>query len=414
MDAGNFKILKYNGEGVDPGAFDGTGTGDQPLVISASKTKERNSITQEMILKETDGSLSKKISIIQESVPLFVDGSGGATEITANYRENFSVVFSGRANGQYIRYRVDDTNRWNVNPVIFYANITSDKVNPETELVYDEDMFGSDREEGFSQVTDDFYDGGTSTYTWSVSINYENTDTQYDSGGLDPGVYSVFIDVADTPFTEDIEQGSVKTIECKINVPVPTSTVNLHWKRTAVDKMKYWVTANYSFGSRTVDVMLNNNTYTVEIPDGSSTSASNELKYTTTAAVNPAILSSDGGLYNVGSIVKEDWAFMSTPNPSSGIPNGSNLGANDVAGTSTFNLYRTSRLYYPKSSISTDTFSYEDMSPSNDYDATYTIKIFSQPNVMVETKHIIGIYKSYPGTPTDTKTIIQDAYSSSQ
>lgn len=39
MDAGRFKILKYNGEGVDPGAFDGTGTGDLPLVISANKSK---------------------------------------------------------------------------------------------------------------------------------------------------------------------------------------------------------------------------------------------------------------------------------------------------------------------------------------------------------------------------------------
>lgn len=118
--------------------------------------------------------------------------------------------------------------------------------------------------------------------------------------------------------------------------------------------------------------------------------------------------------YNVGSVIKEDWAFMSEPNPSSGIPNGSNLGPTDVAGTSTFNLYRTSKLYYPKSSIGSDTFSYVDMSPSNDYDATYTVTMFGQHGVTEEIQHVIGIYKAYPGTPTDEKTIVQNAYDNRQ
>ena len=50
------------------------------------------------------------------------------------------------------------------------------------------------------------------------------------------------------------------------------------------------------------------------------------------------------------------------------------------------------------------------MSPSNDYDATYTVTMFSQHGATEEIQHVIGIYKAYPGVPTDEKTIIQNAY----
>lgn len=75
MDAGRFKILKYNGEGVDPGAFDGTGTGDLPLVISANKSKDRSVVKQQMTLQGSEGELPQVIELQQGFVPLFVDNS---------------------------------------------------------------------------------------------------------------------------------------------------------------------------------------------------------------------------------------------------------------------------------------------------------------------------------------------------
>lgn len=415
MDVGNFTIMKYNGEGVDPGAFDGTGTGDLPLVISANKSKERNPVTQEMTLKEVGGDLTRKVSIIQQSIPLFIDSSGGDKEITVDYRGSIDVVFFGRANGKYIRYRIDDFVLSDIYTNGFDFSIISDKTDPMSEVQYSEYIYGNldenlDEGEGYTSVTDDYYDGGTSTYEWRASVYYEYIDNPYGDGALDPGEHSFFIDVADKPFPIDIGQDEIKSIECKINITVPVSKIYLHWKRIAVDKMEYYVVADYEFGNRIVNVMLNNKTYTAVIPDGSYKSEHYTIDYTTSAAVNPAIISSTDNSYKVGSVIMDDWAFMSTPVPNSGIPNSSKLGATDIAGTSTFNLYGSSRLFFLKSSVSTDTFSYIDMSPSNDYDATYTVTMFSQPNVLVETKHVIGVYKSYPGTPIDTKTIVQDAY----
>ena len=776
MDAGRFKILKYNGEGVDPGAFDGTGTGDLPLVISANKSKDRSVVKQQMTLQGSEGELPQIIELQQEFVPLFVDNSYGERRQVVGYHEPYDIEFSGYSNGQYIRYRFSDDDNWVSYSNSFDGSIINEDA-PENALQLNGTEFSTDK---YTQTTDEYYSGGTSKYLWGMSFRYtEGDNNSYDGMpsvvyGFEPGYHYLYVDAADVPFTDDLTSADYVTTVCGVYVDTPVPTVNLHWKRISENQLEYWVTSEAHAGSMDVRVMLNNQVFTCTLVNGATTSEKYITSYTTSSAVNPAILSSteelitfqstkitqeaeipvnsitinggdfvygsgeiqavfspnnttqrninwsiksgesyatltpgtedpticnisfkgmggavtitatsadntsvttskmlfvygssignwiingerivnnvknsatysinwlngtnetdytwsissgsayasinqngvltvksnasnstvvirctigsthkeyvvtatyvpadvkferenihlscdygtfklpyeytgiknpvvtvvgnmilttdvednsnvitfnyatnpeqyaktstitvtgtrtdglgeysksttiiqdsfaayltpywslkaletiradetsliptitdqnnigyqvvsdddwitpvDSGTsspvyrldfshntslsartgvvrlvdkkmsYNVGSVIKEDWAFMSEPNPSSGIPNGSNLGATDVAGTSTFNLYRTSKLYYPKSSISSDTFSYVNMSPSNDYDAIYTVTMLSQPHAIEETKHVIGIYKSYPGTPTDEKTIIQNAY----
>ena len=780
MDAGRFKILKYNGEGVEPGAFDGTGTGDLPLVISANKSKDRSVVKQQMTLQGSEGELPQVIELQQEFVPLFVDNSLAEKRQVVGYHEPYSFVFSGLCNGPYIRYRFANGDNWETYSNSFYGSI-SNQDNPDNTL----ELCGTKFSESTYTVADDnYYSGGSSKYMWGMSFSYTEGDNNSWNGtpntvyGFEPGYHYFYIDTSDQPFTDDLTSSDYITAVCGVYVDTPVPTVNLHWKRVSEDQLQYWVTSEAHAGSMDVRVMLNNQVFTCTLVNGATTSEKYTTSYTTSAAVNPAILSSteelitfqstkitqeaevpvnsisingsefvygnseiqavlspanttqrninwmissgadyatltpntddpsicnisfkatggsvtviaqsddnknvsdarrfsvyssstgnwningekvvnnvrnsatysiswlngtdatdyawsiglgdsyasinnDGVLtvkpgadnstviircsvnstykeyivtvtyvpaeitferenihlscdygafklpykytgitnpivtvvgnmilttdvednsnvitfnyvtnpeqyaktltitvtgtrtdglgeysksttiiqdsfaayltpywsfkaletiranetslipkitdqnnigyqvvsdadwispvdsgtsspvyrldfshnkslsartgvvrlvdkkmsYNVGSVIKEDWAFMSEPNPSSGIPNGSNLGPTDVAGTSTFNLYRTSKLYYPKSSIGSDTFSYVDMSPSNDYDATYTVTMFSQHDVTEEIQHVIGIYKTYPGVPTDEKTIVQNAYDNKQ
>lgn len=776
MDAGRFKILKYNGEGVDPGAFDGTGIGDLPLVISANKSKDRSVIKQQMTLQGSEGELPQVIELQQEFVPLFVDNSLTEKRQVVGYHEPYSFEFSGLCNGPYIRYRFANGDNWETYSNNFDGSIINQD-NPDNALKLCGTKFS---ESTYTVADDNYYSGGSSKYMWSMSFGYTDGDNNSWNGtpnmvyGFEPGYHYFYVDASDKPFTDDSTSADYITAVCGVYVDTPVPTVNLHWKRVSEDQLQYWVTSEAHAGSMDVRVMLNNQVFTCTLVNGATTSEKYTTSYTTSAAVNPAILSSteelitfqstkitqeaevpvnsisingsefvygnsdiqavlspanttqrninwmitsgadyatltpntddpsicnisfkatggnvmvvaqsadnknisearrfsvyssptgdwningekvvnnvknsatysiswlngtdatdyawsiglggsyasinnDGVLtvkpgadnstviircsvnstyreyivtvtyvpaeitferenihlscdygtlklpyeyvgitnpivtvvgnmilttdvednsnvitfnyatnpeqyaktstitvtgtrtdglgeysksttimqdsfaayltpywslkaletvsadetsliptitdqndigyqvvsdddwitpvdsgtsspvyrldfshntslsartgvvrlvdkkmsYNVGSVIKEDWAFMSEPNPSSGIPNGSNLSPTDVAGTSTFNLYRTSKLYYPKSSISSDTFSYVNMSPSNDYDATYTVKMLSQPNAVKETRHVIGIYKSYPGTPTDEKTIVQNAY----
>lgn len=775
MDAGRFKILKYNGEGVDPGAFDGTGIGDLPLVISANKSKDRSVVKQQMTLQGSEGELPQVIELQQEFVPLFVDNSLTEKRQVVGYHEPYNIDFSGYSNGQYIRYRFSDDDNWVSYSNSFDGSIINED-DPENVLQLNGTEFSTDK---YTQATDEYYSGGTSKYLWEMSFYYTELDNNSYDGmpnvvyGFEPGYHYFYVDASDKPFTNDLTPADYVTTACGVYVDTPVPTVNLHWKRISENQLEYWVTSEAHAGSMDVRVMLNNQVFTCTLVNGATTSEKYTTGYTTSAAVNPAILSSteelitfqstkitqeaeipvnsiiinggsfiygngeiqavfspanttqrninwtiksgesyatltpstedpticnisfisiggavtitatsadntsvttsktlsvygsstgnwiingervvnnvknsatysinwlngtsptdctwdltgsayasisqDGVLtvkpgannsfvtikctvgstlkeyvvavtyvpadvkferenirlscdygsfklpyeytgitnpivtivgnmilttdvednsnvitfnyatnpeqyaktstitvtgtrtdglgeysksttiiqdsfaayltpywslkaletikadetsliptitdqnnigyqvvsdddwitpvdsgtsspvyrldfshntslsartgvvrlvdkkmsYNVGSVIKEDWAFMSEPNPSNGIPNGLNLSETDVAGTSTFNLYRTSKLYYPKSSISSDTFSYVNMSPSNDYDATYTVTMLSQPNVMEETNHVIGIYKSYPGTPTDEKIIIQNAY----
>lgn len=780
MDAGRFKILKYNGEGVDPGAFDGTGSGDLPLVISANKSKDRSIVKQQMTLQGSEGELPQVIELQQEFVPLFVDNSLTEKRQVVGYHEPYDIEFSGYSNGQYIRYRFSDDDNWVSYSNSFYGSIINED-NQENALQLNGTEFSTDK---YTQATDEYYSGGTSKYLWGMSFYYtEGDNNSYDGMpnvvyGFEPGYHYLYVDAADVPFTDDLTSSDYVTTVCGVYVDTPVPTVNLHWKRISENQLEYWVTSEAHAGSMDVRVMLNNQVFTCTLVNGATTSEKYTTSYTTSAAVNPAILSSteelitfqstkitqeaeipvnsisingsafvygdsdiqavlspanttqrnikwmisygadyatltpntddpsicnisfkatggsvtvvaksadnenisatrqfsvyssstgnwningekvvnnvrnsstysinwlngtdatdyawsigfgesyasinnDGVLtvkpgadnstvtircsvnstykeyvvtvtyvpaeitferenihlscdygsfklpyrytgitnpivtvvgnmilttdvednsnvitfnyvtnpeqyaktltitvtgtrtdglgkysksttiiqdsfaayltpywslkaletiranetslipkitdqnnigyqvvsdadwispvdsgtsspvyrldfshnkslsartgvvrlvdkkmsYNVGSVIKEDWAFMSEPNPSSGIPNGSDLGPTDVAGTSTFNLYRTSKLYYPKSSIGSDTFSYESMSPSNDYDTTYTVTMLGQQGVTEEIQHVIGIYKSYPGVPTDEKTIIQNAYENKQ
>lgn len=780
MDVGRFKILKYNGEGVEPGAFDGTGVGDLPLVISANKSKDRSVVKQQMTLQGSEGELPQVIELQQGFVPLFVDNSLTEKRQVVGYHEPYSFEFSGLCNGPYIRYRFANGDNWETYSNSFDGSIINQD-NPDNTL----ELCGTKFSESTYTVADDnYYSGGSSKYMWSMSFGYTEGDNNSWNGtpntvyGFEPGYHYFYIDTSDQPFTDDLTSSDYITAVCGVYVDTPVPTVNLHWKRISEDQLQYWVTSEAHAGSMDVRVMLNNQVFTCTLVNGATTSEKYTTSYTTSSAVNPAILSSteelitfqstkitqeaevpvnsisingskfvygnsdiqavlspanttqrninwmitsgadyatltpntddpsicnisfkatggevtvmaqsadnknisetrrfsvyssptgdwningekvvnnvrnsatysiswlngtnatdyawsiglggsyasinnDGVLtvepgadnstviircsvnstyreyivtvtyvpaeitferenihlscdygtfrlpyeytgitnpvvtvignmilttevednsnvimfnyvtnpeqyaktltitvtgtrtdglgeysksttiiqdsfaayltpywslkaletiranetslipkitdqnnigyqvvsdadwinpvdsgtsspvyrldfshnkslsartgvvrlvdkktsYNVGSVIKEDWAFMSEPNPSSGIPNGSDLGAGDVAGRSTFNLYRTSKLYNPKSSIGSDTFSYVNMSPSNDYDATYTVTMLSQPNVMKETKHVIGIYKSYPGTPIDEKTIIQNAYENNQ
>lgn len=776
MDAGRFKILKYNGEGVDPGAFDGTGVGDLPLVISANKSKDRSVVKQQMTLRGSGGELPQVIELQQEFAPLFVDNSLTEKRQVVGYHEPYNIEFSGYSNGQYIRYRFSDDDNWVSYSNSFDGSIINED-NPESALQLNGTEFSTDK---YTQATDEYYSGGTSKYLWGMSFYYNEGDNNSYDGmpnvvyGFEPGYHYLYVDAADVPFTDDLTSSDYVTTVCGVYVDTPVPTVNLHWKRISENQLQYWVTSEAHSGSMDVRVMLNNQVFTCTLVNGATTSEKYITSYTTSSAVNPAILSSteelitfqstkitqeaeipvnsitinggdfiygdgeiqavfspanttqrninwaikfggsyatltpntddpticnisfkdtggtvivtatsadnanittsktlsvyssstgdwiisgervinntknaatysinwlngtsetdytwsvssgseyasidqngvltvksgannstvvircavgsthkeyvvtatyvpadvkferenirlscdygtfklpyeymgitnpivtvvgnmilttdvednsnvitfnyttnpeqyaktstitvtgtrtdglgeysksttivqdsfaayltpywslkaletvsadetslvptitdqndigyqvvsdvdwispvDGGTsspvyrldfshntslsartgvvrlvdkktsYNVGSVIKEDWAFMSEPNPSSGIPNGTDLGSTDVAGTSVFNLYRTSRLYYPKSSISSDTFSYVNMSPSNDYDATYTVTMLGQHGATEETKHVIGIYKSYPGTPTDEKTIVQNAY----
>lgn len=776
MDAGRFKILKYNGEGVEPGAFDGIGTGDLPLVISANKSKDRSVVKQQMTLRGSEGELPQVIELQQEFVPLFVDNSLTEKRQVVGYHEPYSFEFSGLCNGPYIRYRFASDDNWETYSNGFDGSIISHD-NPDNTL----ELCGTKFSESTYTVADDnYYSGGSSKYIWTMSFGYTEGDNNSWNGtpntvyGFEPGYHYFYVDASDKPFANDLTPADYVTTVCGVYVDTPVPTVNLHWKRISENQLEYWVTSEAHAGSMDVRVMLNNQVFTCTLVNGATTSEKYTTNYTTSAAVNPAILSSteelitfqstkitqeaeipvnsitinggsfiygDGEIqavfspsnttqrninwtiksgesyatltpnsedptickvsyisvggavtvvatsadnanittskqlsvysgssgkwdisgervvnniknastysinwlngtdetdytwsissgsayasinqngvltvksnasnstvvirctigsthkeyvitatyvpvdvkfdrenirlscdygtfklqyeytgitnpivtvvgnmilttdvednsnvitfgyaanpeqyvktstitvtgtrtdglgeysksttiiqdsfaayltpywslkaletvsayetsliptitdqndigyqvvsdddwitpvdsgtsspvyrldfshntslsartgvvrlvdkkmsYNVGSVIKEDWAFMSEPNPSSGIPNGSNLSPTDVAGTSTFNLYRTSKIYYPKSSISSDTFSYENMSPSNDYDATYTVTMLSQPGATEETKHVIGVYKSYPGTPTDKKTIIQNAY----
>lgn len=780
MDAGRFKILKYNGEGVDPSAFDGTGVGDLPLVISANKSKDRSVIKQQMTLCGSDGELPQTIELRQEFVPLFVDNSLAEKRRVVGYHEPYSFEFSGLCNGPYIRYRFSDDDNWEAYSNGFNGLIISNK-EPYDSL----ELYGTRFSKSTYTVADDnYYSGGSSEYVWNMIFGYTEgdnnswNDTPNTVYGFEPGYHYFYVDASDKPFTDDLTSADYVTTVCGVYVDTPVPTVNLHWKRISENQLQYWVTSEAHSGGIDVRVMLNNQVFTCTLVNGATTSEKYTTSYTTSSAVNPAILSStdelitfqstkitqeaeipvnsitinggnfiygDGEIqavfspanttqrninwaiefggsyatltpnaddpticdvsvkdtggtvivtatsvdnsnittsktlsvyngstgdwtiggervindvknaatysvnwlngtnetdytwgigsgdeyasinqngvltvksgannstvvvkctvgstskeyvvtvtyvpadvkferenirlscdygtfklpyeytgiknpivtvvgnmilttdvednsnvitfnystnteqyaktatitvtgtrtdglgeysksitiiqdsfaayltpywslkaleavsanetsliptitdqndigyqvvsdvdwispvdsgtsspvyrldfshntslsprtgvvrlvdkktsYNVGSVIKEDWAFMSEPNPSSGIPNGSSLSASDVAGTSTFNLYRTSRMYYPKSSISSDTFSYVNMSPSNDYDATYTVTMLSQPGATEETKHVIGVYKSYPGTPTDEKTIIQNAYGDEQ
>lgn len=776
MDAGRFKILKYNGEGVEPGTFDGTGIGDLPLVISANKSKDRSVVKQQMTLQGSGGELPQVIELQQEFVPLFVDNSLAEKRQVVGYDEPYLFTFSGLCNGPYIRYRFASDDNWETYSNGFDGSIISHD-NPDNTLKLCGTKFS---ESTYTVADDNYYSGGSSKYIWTMSFGYTEGDNNSWNGtpntvyGFDPGYHYFYVDASDKPFTDDSTSADYITAVCGVYVDTPVPTVNLHWKRVSEDQLQYWVTSEAHAGSMDVRVMLNNQVFTCTLVNGATTSEKYTTSYTTSSAVNPAILSStdelitfqstkitqeaevpinsisingsefvygnsdiqavlspanttqrninwmissgadyatltpnaddpsicnisfkatggnvmvvaqsadnknisearrfsvyssptgdwningekvvnnvknsatysiswlngtdatdyawsiglggsyasinnDGVLtvkpgadnstviircsvnstyreyivtvtyvpaeitferenihlscdygtfklpyeytgitnpivtvvgnmilttdvedssnvitfnyatnpeqyaktstitvtgtrtdglgeysksttiiqdsfaayltpywslkaletikadetsliptitdqnnigyqvvsnddwitpvdsgtsspvyrldfshntslsartgvvrlvdkkmsYNVGSVIKEDWAFMSEPNPSSGIPNGSNLSPTDVAGTSTFNLYRTSKIYYPKSSISSDTFSYENMSPSNDYDATYTVTMLSQPGATEETKHVIGVYKSYPGTPTDKKTIIQNAY----
>lgn len=779
MNACRFKILKYNGEGVEPGTFDGTGIGDLPLVISANKSKDRSVVKQQMTLQGSEGELPQVIELQQEFVPLFVDNSLTEKRQVVGYHEPYSFEFSGLCNGPYIRYRFANDDNWETYSNSFDGSIANQE-NPDNTL----ELCGTKFSESTYTVADDnYYSGGSSEYMWSMSFGYTEGDNSSWNGvpnvvyGFEPGYHYFYVDASDKPFTNDLTSADYATTVCGVYVDTPVPTVNLHWKRISENQLQYWVTSEAHAGSMDVRVMLNNQVFTCTLVNGATTSEKYTTSYTTSAAVNPAILSSteelitfqsteitqeaeipveklgflggdiiygsgkiqvtlipanttqrdvnwtiksgeeyatltpdiddpticnvsfkdtggkvtimaasadntnaavwgpkyvynssagdwvisgamivnnvnntetysidwlngtsptdctwglsgsayasisqDGVLtvkpgannsfvtiectvgstlkeyvvavtyvpadvkferenirlscdygsfklpyeytgitnpivtvvgnmilttdiednsnvitfgyaanpeqyaktstitvtgtrtdglgkysksitiiqdsfsayltpywslkaletvsadktsliptitdqnnigyqvvsdadwinpvdngtsspayrlnfshntslsartgvvrlvdkktsYNVGSVIKEDWAFMSEPNPSSGIPNGSNLSPTDVAGTSTFNLYRTSKLYYPKSSISSDTFSYVDMSPSNDYDTTYTVTMLSQPNAMEETKHVIGVYKSYLGMPTDEKTIIQNAYENKQ
>ena len=780
MDAGRFKILKHNGEGVDPGAFDGTWIGDLPLVISANKSKDRSVVKQQMTLQGSEGELPQVIELQQEFVPLFVDNSLTEKRQVVGYNEPYSFEFSGLCNGPYIRYRFASDDNWETYSNNFDGSIINQD-NPDNALKLCGTKFS---ESTYTVADDNYYSGGSSKYMWSMSFGYTEGDNNSWNGtpnmvyGFEPGYHYFYVDASDKPFTDDSTSADYITAVCGVYVDTPVPTVNLHWKRVSEDQLQYWVTSEAHAGSMDVRVMLNNQVFTCTLVNGATTSEKYTTSYTTSSAVNPAILSStdelitfqstkitqeaevpinsisingsefvygnsdtqavlspanttqrninwmissgadyatltpnaddpsicnisfkatggnvmviaqsadnknisearrfsvyssptgdwningekvvnnvknsatysiswlngtdatdyawsiglggsyasinnDGVLtvkpgadnstviircsvnstyreyivtvtyvpaeitferenihlscdygtlklpykytgitnpvvtvignmilttdvednsnvitfnyvtnpeqyaktltitvtgtrtdglgeysksttiiqdsfaayltpywslkaletiranetslipkitdqndigyqvvsdadwispvdsgtsspvyrldfshnkslsartgvvrlvdkktsYNVGSVIKEDWAFMSEPNPSSGIPNGSNLSPTDVAGTSTFNLYRTSELYYPKSSISSDKFSYVNMSPSNDYDATYTVTMLSQPHVMEETKHVIDIYKSYPGTPIDEKTIIQNAYENNQ
>lgn len=780
MDAGRFKILKYNGEGVEPGAFDGTGSGDLPLVISANKSKDRNVVKQQMTLQGSEGELPQVIELQQGFVPLFVDNSLTEKRQVVGYHEPYSFEFSGLCNGPYIRYRFANGDNWETYSNSFDGSIINQD-NPDNTL----ELCGTKFSESTYTVADDnYYSGGSSKYMWSMSFGYTEGDNNSWNGtpntvyGFEPGYHYFYVDTSDQPFTDDLTSSDYITAVCGVYVDTPVPTVNLHWKRISENQLEYWVTSEAHAGSMDVRVMLNNQVFTCTLVNGATTSEKYTTSYTTSAAVNPAILSSteelitfqstkitqeaevpvnsisingsefvygnsdiqavlspanttqrninwmitsgadyatltpntddpsicnisfkatggnvtvvaqsadnknvsdarqfsvyssptgdwningekvvnnvrnsatysiswlngtgatdytwsiglgesyasinnDGVLtvkpgadnstviircavnstyreyvvtvtyvpaeitferenihlscdygafklpyeytgitnpivtvvgnmilttdvednsnvitfdyvtnpeqyaktltitvtgtrtdglgeysksttiiqdsfaayltpywslkaletvranetslipkitdqnnigyqvvsdadwinpvdsgtsspvyrldfshnkslsartgvvrlvdkkmsYNVGSVIKEDWAFMSEPNPSSGIPNGSDLGPTDVAGTSTFNLYRTSKLYYPKSSIGSDTFSYVNMSPSNDYDATYTVTMLGQRDVTEEIQHVIGIYKSYPGTPIDEKTIIQNAYENKQ
>lgn len=780
MDAGRFKILKYNGEGVEPGAFDGTGTGDLPLVISANKSKDRSVVKQQMTLQGSEGELPQVIELQQEFVPLFVDNSLAEKRRVVGYHEPYNIEFFGYSNGQYIRYRFSDDDNW-VSYSNWFGGLIVNEDNEENALQLNGTEFSTDK---YTQATDEYYSGGTSKYLWGMLFYYtEGDNNSYDGTpnivyGFEPGYHYLYVDAADVPFTDDLTSSDYVTTVCGVYVDTPAPTVNLHWKRVSENQLEYWVTSEAHAGSMDVRVMLNNQVFTCTLVNGATTSEKYTTSYTTSAAVNPAILSSteelitfqstkitqeaevpvnsisingsefvygnseiqavlspanttqrninwmitsgadyatltpntddpsicnisfkatggnvtvmaqsadnenvsearrfsvyssptgdwningekvvnnvrnsatysiswlngtdatdyawsiglgqsyasinnDGVLtvkpgadnstviircavnstyrecvvtvtyvpaeitferenirlscdygsfklpyrytgitnpivtvvgnmilttdvednsnvitfnyvtnpeqyaktltitvtgtrtdglgeysksttiiqdsfaayltpywslkaletiranetslipkitdqnnigyqvvsdadwinpvdsgtsspvyrldfshnkslsartgvvrlvdkkmsYNVGSVIKEDWAFMSEPNPSSGIPNGSNLGPTGVAGTSTFNLYRASKLYYPTSSIGSDTFSYVDMSPSNDYDATYTVTMFSQHGTTGEIQHVIGIYKTYPGVPTDEKTIIQNAYDNKQ
>lgn len=780
MDAGRFKILKYNGEGVEPGAFDGTGSGDLPLVISANKSKDRSVVKQQMTLQGSEGELPQVIELQQGFVPLFVDNSLTEKRQVVGYHEPYSFGFSGLCNGPYIRYRFANGDNWETYSNSFDGSIINQD-NPDNTLKLCGTKFS---ESTYTIADDNYYSGGSSKYMWSMSFIYTEGDNSSWDGtpnivyGFEPGYHYFYVDTSDQPFTDDLTSSDYITAVCGVYVDTPVPTVNLHWKRVSEDQLQYWVTSEAHAGSMDVRVMLNNQVFTCTLVNGATTSEKYTTSYTTSAAVNPAILSSteelitfqstkitqeaevpvnsisingsefvygnsdiqavlspanttqrninwmitsgadyatltpntddpsicnisfkatggnvtvvaqsadnenisvtrrfsvyssstgdwningerivnnvrnsatysiswlngtgatdcawsislgesyasinnDGVLtvkpgadnstviiscsvnsiyrgyvvtvtyvpaeitferenihlscdygafklpyeytgitnpivtvvgnmilttdvednsnvitfnyvtnpeqyaktltitvtgtrtdglgeysksttiiqdsfaayltpywslkaletvranetslipkitdqnnigyqvvsdadwispvdsgtsspvyrldfshnkslsartgvvrlvdkkmsYNVGSVIKEDWAFMSKPNPSSGIPNGSDLGPTDVAGTSTFNLYRTSKLYYPKSSIGSDTFSYVDMSPSNDYDATYTVTMLGQQGVTEEIQHVIGIYKSYPGTPIDEKTIIQNAYENKQ
>ena len=776
MDAGRFKILKYNGEGVEPGAFDGTGSGDLPLVISANKSKDRSVVKQQMTLQGSDGELPKVIELQQEFVPLFIDNSLAEKRQVVGYHEPYSFSFAGLCNGPYIRYRFASGDNWETYSNGFDGSI----INPDKPEVALELCGTKFSENTYTIADDNYYSGGSSKYMWGMSFHYtEGDNSSWDGApnivyGFEPGYHYFYVDSSDKPFTDDLTSADYVTTVCGVYVDTPVPTVNLHWKRISENQLQYWVTSEAHAGSMDVRVMLNNQVFTCTLVNGATTSEKYTTSYTTSAAVNPAILSSteelitfqstkitqeaevpvnsisingsefiygnsdiqavlsptnttqrninwmissgadyatltpnaddpsicnisfkatggnvtvvaqsadnnnisvtrrfsvyssptgdwningenvvnnvrnsatysiswlngtsvtdctwsigsggeyasinQGGIltvksgadnstvtircmvgsthkeyvvtvtyvpaeitferenihlscdygafklpyeytgitnpivtvvgnmilttdvednsnviafnyvtnpeqyaktltitvtgtrtdglgeysksttiiqdsfaayltpywslkaletiranktslipkitdqnnigyqvvsdadwispvdsgtsspvyrldfshnkslsartgvvrlvdkkmsYNVGSVIKEDWAFMSEPNPSSGIPNGSNLGPTDVAGTSTFNLYRTSELYYPKSSISSDTFSYVNMSPSNDYDTTYTVTMFSQHGATEEIQHVIGIYKAYPGVPTDEKTIIQNAY----
>ena len=172
MDAGRFKILKYNGEGVDPGAFDGTGTGDLPLVISANKSKDRSVVKQQMTLQGSEGELPQVIELQQEFVPLFVDNSLTEKRQVVGYHEPYSFVFSGLCNGPYIRYRFANGDNWETYSNGFYGSIANQD-NPDNTL----ELCGTKFSESTYTVADDnYYSGGSSKYMWGMSFSYTEGD----------------------------------------------------------------------------------------------------------------------------------------------------------------------------------------------------------------------------------------------
>lgn len=294
MDVGRFKILKYNGEGVEPGAFDGTGVGDLPLVISANKSKDRSVVKQQMTLQGSEGELPQVIELQQEFVPLFVDNSLTEKRQVVGYHEPYSFEFSGLCNGPYIRYRFANGDNWETYSNSFNGSIINQD-NPDNTL----ELCGTKFSESTYTVADDnYYSGGSSKYMWSMSFGYTEGDNNSWNGtpntvyGFEPGYHYFYIDTSDQPFTDDLTSSDYITAVCGVYVDTPVPTVNLHWKRVSEDQLQYWVTSEAHAGSMDVRVMLNNQVFTCTLVNGATTSEKYTTSYTTSVAVNPAILSS--------------------------------------------------------------------------------------------------------------------------
>lgn len=197
-------------------------------------------------------------------------------------------------NGQYIRYRFANGDNWETYSNGFDGSIISHD-NPDNTL----ELCGTKFSESTYTVADDnYYSGGSSKYIWIMSFGYTEGDNNSWNGtpntvyGFEPGYHYFYIDTSDQPFTDDLTSSDYITAVCGVYVDTPVPTVNLHWKRVSEDQLQYWVTSEAHAGSMDVRVMLNNQVFTCTLVNGATTSEKYTTSYTTSAAVNPAILSS--------------------------------------------------------------------------------------------------------------------------